>query len=364
MLMPIVTEKRANLFKADSQAGVLISIDLYSQDTSNKVQSVKIPQLYIVDVKEYGPGQLMLPLEKSVLMLPSLRPQKTRITRADLDITVIRRQSDTPFTHVLQELAKLTKSGFLAQNPYADGASVVSDLFLNLLDPKEDTDHKVDRPITGSVSIALDPGRTGVYGIVLTSKSQSQPGVVNISSYNDYEFRYERKPVAGLMVKRKGTNEGFVPLLNTHVMMTVDAIPRGRTDLKRIVPVDRHASTHSPQDFEGYVKLGQGDELPLPLKNFYGKLDTFEQMTHEKLLQKCGAVGKVGQDTSWETSEENLFLTDLIQVNLRRSFLGVTNAPITIWGLFARQQDTDYLDDFLITRHLVRNRSSPKQDQQ
>src|SRR5258706_824813 len=94
MLMPIVTEKRSNLLKADSEAGVLVSVNVHSQDVSNEVHSVKIPQLYLVDVKEYRPGQVMLPLEKSVLTLPSLRPPKSTITRTDLDITVIRRQSD------------------------------------------------------------------------------------------------------------------------------------------------------------------------------------------------------------------------------------------------------------------------------
>ncbi|TAL70137.1 MAG: hypothetical protein EPN82_05860 [Bacteroidetes bacterium] len=120
--------KNKGWFKEQTQAGVQVAVKIEGMDTDYNTKATEFTQIYLVDVKEYDKGSIIIPIEGNIIGYFPLQNKGNFFNNIVLSISLLQRKDDAPFGVVVKELVNFTKQYPFTTNPFNSEIKMLANL--------------------------------------------------------------------------------------------------------------------------------------------------------------------------------------------------------------------------------------------
>jgi len=254
-------DKKKNWFQQQTQAGIQVGVRVEGMDAEYSTKATEFTQLYVVDVKEYDKGSILLPIEGSIVRYFPLQNKGTFYNGIDFSITLIQKKDNTTFGVVVKELANMTKQFPFPTTPFDPGIKMLADFTSKLISPSNDEDNKINRIPVSTINLPFSPNgncnensfqeKTGVFSVIFGSKNIEAEGYVDIDKTSDYLFKLQTLPSRAILVCKKdaqGKCTNFKPINNDFLLFYINAFPLNPTSPKTTMTVVPNTETKVNSD--------------------------------------------------------------------------------------------------------------------
>jgi len=229
-------DKKKNCFQQQTQAGIIVGIRVEGMDAEYNTKATEFTQVYVVDVKEYDKGSILLPIEGNIIRYFPLQNEGTFYNGIDLSVTLIQQKDNTSFGVVVKELANLTKQFPFPTTPFDPEIKMLADFTSKIISPSNDEGNKINRIPVSTINLPFSPNgncagnsfqeKTGVFSVIFGSENGGAEGYVDINKTSDYIFKFQTSPSRAILVCKKdnqGKCTNFKPINNDFLLFYIDA---------------------------------------------------------------------------------------------------------------------------------------------
>jgi hypothetical protein len=254
-------DKKKNWFQQQTQAGIQVGVRVEGMDAEYNTKATEFTQIYVVDVKEYDKGSILLPIEGNIVRYFPLQNKGTFYNGIDLAVTLIQKKDNTSFGVVVKELASMTKQFPFPTTPFDPGIKMLADFTSKIISPSNDEDNKINRIPASTINLPFSPNgncnensfqeKTGVFSVVFGSENVDAEGYVDINKTSDYLFKLQTSPSRAILVCKKdaqGKCTNFKPLNNDFLLFYINAFPLNPTSPKTTLTVTPNTETKVNSD--------------------------------------------------------------------------------------------------------------------
>jgi hypothetical protein len=212
--------------------------------------------LYVVDVKEYDKGSILLPIEGNIIRYFPLQNKGTFYNGIDLSITLVQKKDNTTFGVVVKELASMTKQFPFPTTPFDPGIKMLADFTSKIISPSNDGDNKINRIPISTINLPFSPDgkcsensfqeKTGVFSVIFGNENIGVEGYVDINKTSDYLFKLQTSPSRAILVCKKdaqGKCTNFKPINNDFLLFYINAFALNPTSPKTTMKVVLNTET-------------------------------------------------------------------------------------------------------------------------
>lgn len=256
-LVGMKISKKKNWFKEQTQAGVQVGVRIEGMDAEYNTKATEFTQVYVVDVKEYDKGSILLPIEGNIVRYFPLQNKGVFFNGIDLSISLMQRKDDAPFGIVVKELVNFTKQFPLPTNPFDPAIKTLANFTSNLLSPANDEGNKINRPApVSTINLPFSPiancsensfqEKTGVFAVIYGSNEVTEEGYVDINKTTDYAYKLQTSPSRAILVAKKdkqGKLSSFKPLHNEFIMFYLNSFSTNPTSPKTVLTMTPNTDT-------------------------------------------------------------------------------------------------------------------------
>jgi hypothetical protein len=237
-LAAIKLSKTKNWFKNQTQAGIQVGIRISGRDSQFNTKATELTQMYMVNVKDYNKGSILLPMEGSIVDFFPLRNNGAFYSGIDLSVSLLEKKGNTPFGTVIKELANFTKQYPLPTNPFNNTVKKLANFTTDLISRNNDDGNNVKRHDVpnSTINLPFSPDsdctgnlfqeKTGVFAIVYGNKDTKEAGHIDINKTAQYIFKIQKEPSRTILVAKKDNNgktTKYTPIQNEFIMFYINA---------------------------------------------------------------------------------------------------------------------------------------------
>jgi len=269
-LVGMKISKKKNWFKEQTQAGVQVGVRIEGMDAEYNTKATEFTQVYVVDVKEYDKGSILIPIEGNIVRYFPLQNKGVFYNGIDLSISLIQKKNDAPFGVAVKELVNFTKQFPLPTNPFDPAIKTLANFTSSLLSPSNDEGNGINRPApVSTINLPFSPvancsensfqEKTGVFAVIYGSSETAEEGYVDIYKTTDYAFKLQTKPSRAILVAKKdaqGNLAPYKPLHNEFIMFYLNAFATNPTSPKTVITMTPNTDTKiNSKDVEAIIDI-------------------------------------------------------------------------------------------------------------
>jgi hypothetical protein len=202
-LVRAIERRQWNWFKSDKSVGLYIETTL-SGSTGTDNKKITFPRAFMIDVQDYGPGMVSLPVEKTLLSKFRLKNGDSLYSNAEFSIKLVKNRGDEAAGIALKVLADSTKDLPIPANPFTTGFDFfvgVTNKFVDKYFEEKLSDQnsapRAEFPIefTTNGDCSAGGATTGAIAVIFAS---NEPHAVSMGQEENYCFRYKTAPTQRL----------------------------------------------------------------------------------------------------------------------------------------------------------------------
>jgi hypothetical protein len=251
-LVRMVSETRSDWLNKDQSVGLLIDTTIEGA-TAASSEKISFPRSFMMDVKEYRPGIVYLPVEQKLLSRFRLKQDSNTFTSMQFDFKLVSTRTGGPLVQAVRLLSEITNDLPLPANPFVEGFKFFAHYGTKVISRMQSLEaggasaHDVQARLTfefsadGNCTGQMET--TGAKLIVRQFSGDEKHGFIDVSRANEYCWRFFQNPLREVRFARRVSGAcpsdaaGFTNLSNPHYFGILNAVSLGaqRSPVKRII---------------------------------------------------------------------------------------------------------------------------------
>jgi hypothetical protein len=247
-LIGMTTEKPSarelSWLKEEAAVGLIIDTALEGA-TGGSVKKVAFPRAFMINVQQYKPGLLRLPVEQKLLSRFALTNGDNVYSTAEFSFRIVETNKDSPTLAVIKELANITVDLPLQANPFQDGFEYFARYGSRLIETLYGSSNSGDQTYDGKITFEFSPSAdcqagfesTGPKIVIKGHSGKVEDGFVDVKNTNKFCWRIRPSPSFGAEFADRlpdGTcpseNPNWSSLNNPHYAFLLNAYTRAAFD--------------------------------------------------------------------------------------------------------------------------------------